>query len=88
MGKLLFWIIVIVGVLFAMRLLARHAAKEKAPAPTPTAPPAAGRKHDTVPHMARCAHCGIHLPRAEALLLKGNTWCSEEHARLGARQLD
>ncbi|QEI05072.1 hypothetical protein FXN63_03890 [Pigmentiphaga aceris] len=88
MGKLLFWIIVIIGVLFALRMLARHAGKPKSKPVPPTAPPASGRKSDAVPHMARCAHCGIHLPRAEALLLKGNTWCSEEHAQLGARQLD
>jgi len=34
--------------------------------------------------MVRCAHCGIHLPRSEALLQGGQTWCSAEHARLGA----
>ncbi|WP_277402936.1 PP0621 family protein, partial [Achromobacter xylosoxidans] len=33
--------------------------------------------------MVRCAHCGIHLPRSEALLQGGRTWCSQEHARLG-----
>ena len=33
--------------------------------------------------MVRCAHCGIHLPRSEALLQNGQTWCSAEHARLG-----
>jgi len=33
--------------------------------------------------MVRCAHCGIHLPRSEALLQGGHTWCSAEHARLG-----
>jgi uncharacterized protein len=36
--------------------------------------------------MVRCAHCGIHLPRSEALLIQGKTWCSEEHARLGHRR--
>lgn len=86
MGKLLFWIIVIIGVLFAARLLARHAAKDK---PVPKAPRGnAPPPRDPAPRMARCAHCGIHLPRAEALLLNGETWCSDEHAKLGARQLD
>ncbi|MGE8636701.1 MAG: PP0621 family protein, partial [Achromobacter piechaudii] len=33
--------------------------------------------------MVRCAHCGIHLPRSEAVLLNGKTWCSTEHAALG-----
>jgi uncharacterized protein len=33
--------------------------------------------------MVRCAHCGIHLPRSEAVLLNGHTWCSTEHSKLG-----
>lgn len=42
-------------------------------------PPATGAPEA----MVRCAHCGIHLPRSEALLQGGQTWCSQEHARLG-----
>ncbi|KCB34114.1 hypothetical protein L541_0449, partial [Bordetella hinzii CA90 BAL1384] len=45
----------------------------------PAAPPAARAAEP----MVRCAHCGIHLPRSEALLLNGRTWCGQEHARLG-----
>lgn len=37
--------------------------------------------------MVRCEYCGIHLPRSEALLLQGKTWCGEEHARLGGVQV-
>lgn len=37
--------------------------------------------------MVRCEYCGIHLPRSEALLLQGKTWCGEEHARLGGAQV-
>jgi uncharacterized protein len=86
MGKLLFWIVVIVAALFVARLLARHAAKgNSTPSSARRATPA---PRDPAPRMARCAHCGIHLPRAEALLLGGDTWCCEEHAKLGARQLD
>ncbi|OZI37164.1 hypothetical protein CAL29_01665 [Bordetella genomosp. 10] len=33
--------------------------------------------------MVRCAHCGIHLPRSEAVLSAGETYCGQEHARLG-----
>ena len=87
MGKLLFWIVVIVGALFVARLLAHHAGKNRAvppKAPPRRSPPAA----EPLPQMARCAHCGIHLPRAEALLLKGQTWCCEAHAALGPRPLD
>jgi uncharacterized protein len=35
--------------------------------------------------LARCAHCGMHLPRSEARESAGALYCSEEHARLGSR---
>ena len=35
--------------------------------------------------LVRCAHCGVHLPRAEARETQGLLYCSEEHARLGRR---
>jgi uncharacterized protein len=35
--------------------------------------------------LVRCAHCGLHLPRAEAREAAGLLYCSEEHARLGRR---
>jgi len=85
-GKLLFWIFVVIVVLFAARLAGRMAAARQAgpqggkasrnPAPQARAPES----------MVRCAHCGIHLPRSEALLQNGQTWCNAEHARLGPRK--
>jgi uncharacterized protein len=44
------------------------------------APPQAG-KGDLV----QCAHCGVHLPQAEARSAGGRSYCSEEHWRLGPR---
>ncbi|MGE8638875.1 MAG: PP0621 family protein [Achromobacter sp.] len=81
MGKLLFWVVLIIAVLFVARIAARMAAAKQAGAqntarrrqPAPAAPES----------MVRCAHCGIHLPRSEAVLQNGLTWCSTEHARLG-----
>lgn len=82
MGKLLFWIVLIIAVLFVARIAARMAAARQAgeqpkgrsqPAPANHAPES----------MVRCAHCGIHLPRSEAVLLNGHTWCSTEHSKLG-----
>jgi uncharacterized protein len=35
--------------------------------------------------LVRCAHCGMHLPRAEAREIQGALYCSDEHARLGGR---
>jgi uncharacterized protein len=33
--------------------------------------------------LVACARCGMHLPRAEALAVRGELYCGEEHARLG-----
>ncbi|CAB3837417.1 MULTISPECIES: PP0621 family protein [Achromobacter] len=80
MGKLLFWIVLIILVLFVARVAGRMAAQRQAgpkkKAQADAAPPA-------LETMVRCAHCGIHLPRSEALLQNGQTWCSADHARLG-----
>ncbi len=34
---------------------------------------------DTVEDMVRCAHCGVHLPRGEALLVSGDYFCGIAH---------
>lgn len=33
--------------------------------------------------MARCAHCGLHLPAADAVVEGSRVYCSESHRRLG-----
>lgn len=86
MGKVLIWVVVILAVMVIMRIVsARNSARRQA-SQTPPAP-AARKPGDKQPaeSMVRCAHCGIHLPRSEALLLEGNTWCGHEHAKLGKR---
>ncbi len=32
--------------------------------------------------MAECAHCGVHLPRSEAVQSGGRSYCSAEHLAL------
>lgn len=32
--------------------------------------------------MVRCAQCGVHLPRSEAILSRGEFYCCDEHRRL------
>ena len=87
MGKLLFWIFVVIAVLFAARIAARMAAAKQAGAQSGR-PASRGRAPQPKPveSMVRCAHCGIHLPRSEALQQNGQTWCNAEHARLGPRK--
>jgi len=82
MGKLLLWAIVILAALIVMRLLAQHSAHKTARRrhadQNPGKPGSAATEA-----MVRCAWCGVHLPRSEAILQHGQLWCCEEHARLG-----
>lgn len=49
------------------------------------APPPARRPSSRIPEdMVTCAHCGVHLPRSDALLSPDQqTYCSREHRKLG-----
>lgn len=88
MGKILFWFVVITALLFAARLLARASAgKDNSEAAGQSGKLPAGQPDMShAEAMVRCGHCGIHLPRSEAFLSNGQTWCGPEHARLGQRK--
>nr|WP_301342097.1 PP0621 family protein [Achromobacter mucicolens] len=77
---MLFWIVLIILVLFVARVAGRMAAQRQA---GPKKKAQADAASPALESMVRCAHCGIHLPRSEALLQNGQTWCSADHARLG-----
>ena len=88
MGKLLLWAIVILAALLVARILARSASSKLDDAPRADSLPrkASAPAMDQPESMVRCAHCGIHMPRSDALLIDGETWCSGEHAKLGQRR--
>lgn len=79
MGKLLLWVVVIIAALLITRIITQKKPfiasprKDKAPAPQGSE------------EMVRCSHCGIYLPRSEALMSNNHTWCSLDHAKLGPR---
>ncbi len=80
MGKLLFWIVIIIGALVIARIAARSAAQGRPPAGRTRRGP------DLPPEtMVRCAHCGIHLPAAEAVRRKGYNYCTLAHSLRGRR---
>lgn len=83
MGKILFWFIIILAVLIGARLLSRSASRGDADTQPPK--PIRGTDSDMsdAEAMVRCQQCGIHLPRSEAYLSQGQTWCGPEHARIG-----
>ncbi len=73
MGKVIFWIVLIFGVLFALRLYNAAKGRRRADAPQKKAaakPPAAEA-------MVRCARCGVYLPRADAKPAGGGFQCGD-----------
>jgi uncharacterized protein len=70
-AKLLLFFAVAVVVYLVLRSLNRsHHARE-------SNPPEA-----RIEQMVPCAHCGVNLPRSEALESRGRFYCSDEHRRL------
>lgn len=77
----------IIGGLLLARIIAHQGEKNQIDKRTPKQ--AKKRGAPPVQHtesMVRCEHCGIHMPRSEAILSNGHIWCSQEHAKLGAPQ--
>jgi uncharacterized protein len=61
-------IIVIIGVVYW--LFTSYRRKSNMPAETP-------KTQD----MVSCAHCGVHLPKNESLLVDGKYYCCTAHSR-------
>lgn len=52
----------------------------------PARPAARGSATDSGPQaMLQCSHCGVHLPRAEALVDERGAFCTEAHRLAGPR---
>ncbi|MBF0256989.1 MAG: hypothetical protein HQL47_11165 [Gammaproteobacteria bacterium] len=69
--KTLLILIALALIFFIGRHFWRQRQRAKAPAAAPT--------HLTV----RCAHCGLYLPRNEALVDGQHSYCSAEHRNAG-----
>jgi uncharacterized protein len=72
-GKIL--LLVIIG-LVVYAIIKNY--KRSLGAPTPPA-------HRAAEDMVKCAHCGVNLPRSEAILSAGNFFCTSEHQKLGKK---
>lgn len=72
MGKILFFAVVgfVIYLLIKKQIGNRHLPGDK-----PVAPPVAE-------DMVKCAHCGVNLPRSEAIFSKGEFFCTPEHHHL------
>ncbi|MFV9474837.1 PP0621 family protein [Advenella sp. RU8] len=79
------FIVLIIILMLAIRMFAGRIQAIFKNRQSPSHQPPATRQNQASESMVQCAHCHIHLPRSEALLKDGKTWCSEEHARLGQK---
>ncbi|HEX7387343.1 MAG TPA: PP0621 family protein [Castellaniella sp.] len=82
MAKLLIWAVIILAVLLVSRILNAQKAAARQAAEKRQAP----GSRQAADAMVRCAHCHIYLPRAEAYMSHGQTFCCAEHARLGLKK--
>ena len=75
MGKIIFWIVVIFLVLFALRMynVAKASRRRAGRKPSPPAPEA----------MVRCVQCGVFLPKPEAQAAAGGYRCSDPACSVG-----
>lgn len=64
--RLLFWIILIAAAFWLWRRLTSK-------------PKATNKPQQTTVMMVRCAHCGVHLPREQALQNHDQWYCSQGH---------
>ncbi|MDE1942638.1 MAG: hypothetical protein KGI47_05785 [Betaproteobacteria bacterium] len=78
--RLLLWGLVIwLAIKYILPALGRISAPTAPPPPPPPDPDAGAQE------MVRCAHCGLYIPRTEALPGGGAFYCSEPHRRAGLR---
>ena len=73
MLKILLLIVVVFVVLAVIRTYQRSLNKPSAP------------REPIVEDMVKCAHCGVNLPRSEAIYSGGEFFCTTEHKQLGRK---
>jgi uncharacterized protein len=76
MGRFLLLVVLVVVAIW----LVRRALARPQPGPQAGTPASAGQAQG---NLVKCAHCGTHLPLAEARAVGDRLYCSDEHARLG-----
>ena len=76
MGRFVLLVVLAVVAIWLIRRALLHASRAKQGEPGMPSAKAEGE-------LVKCAHCGTHLPLAEARALGDRVYCSDEHARLG-----
>lgn len=71
MGQFFRILIILIGLWLILRLVKRFLTKHR-----PMSKPEPAAIDDVVP----CARCGVYVPRAEAILAHGKSYCSQAHS--------
>lgn len=79
MGRILFFVALAAVVMWWL-----FGRKPRRP-PDGRGPARPGMGSAAVDDMVACAHCGVHLPRADAVAEGADLYCGDEHRRLGRR---
>jgi len=74
------YLLVVLVVMVVVWIMAR-------PRSAPRPPGARSAGSTAAQSMVQCQHCGVHLPRAEALFDQRGVFCSEAHRLAGPRSL-
>jgi uncharacterized protein len=82
MMKVILSIVVVVIGVFWWRNQRRSANKQADPVAAPVKPSA---KPQGATEMVRCAHCGVHLPRPDAIAQETLLYCSRAHQIAGPK---
>ena len=71
--------LLIVLVVLLVLWLARSGRRRDGGGEAASSPPPAPSGQSTSEEIVACAHCGVHLPRSEALPGRGGLFCGEAH---------
>jgi uncharacterized protein len=83
-------VVIIVAAVLVFFWLLRRALSSRKPDDRPQAPGETHKEGAVSPDLVSCAHCGVHLPKNEAVTAgegapSGRFFCGDEHRRLGPR---
>ncbi|CAG9180578.1 MULTISPECIES: PP0621 family protein [Cupriavidus] len=75
MARIFILLAVVLGVFWWLRSRAEAQREQTSRAARPTPAP----RDDHAETMVQCAHCGVHLPKSEAIAWRGLHYCRRSH---------
>ena len=72
MSRILLVIVIFIAIYLLLKYYRKQMPKEDVPGED------ASKQRE---NMVRCAHCGVHLPKGESIMLDQKHYCSEAHRR-------